>query len=138
MTRSRAEWWRIGGLTLPVAVIAALAGATTVFACTNVMGALTITPTSGPAGTTITTTTSGLVANATYNLHFGKTSGDNCMSFKGVITLGTITANASGAWSNVTAVIPRTAAMGVHGLCGMETKPVRGSTGTEHDIFTVT
>ena len=138
MTRSRSTLLRIGGVTLPAAAVAALAGAATVFACTNVMGALTITPTSGPAGTTITTTASGLKANATYQLHFGKNSGDNCMSFKGVITVGTITANASGAWSNVTAVIPRTAAMGVHGLCGMETKPVKAATGTAHDIFTVT
>ena len=138
MTRSRTTWLRIGGLTLPAAAIAALAGAATVFACTNVMGALTITPTSGPAGTTISTTASGLKANATYQLHFAKTTSSNCMSFKGVLTLATITANSMGAWNGVTAVIPRTATMGVHSTCGMEIKPIKGNTGTQHDTFTVT
>ena len=138
MTRSRTTWLRIGGLTLPAAALAALAGAATVFACTNVMGALTITPTSGPVGTTINTTASGLKDNATYQLHFAKSTSSNCMSFKGVLTLATITASSMGAWNGVTAVIPRTATMGVHSTCGMEIEPLKGGSGTQHDTFTVT
>ena len=108
------------------------------FACTNIMGSLTISPTSGPVGTTISTTASGLKANGTYQLHFAKTTSGNCMSFKGVLTLATITANSMGAWNGVTAVIPSRASMGVHSTCGMEISPIKGGSGTQHDTFTVT
>ena len=138
MTRSRTTWLRIGGLTLPAAATAALAGAATVFACTNVMGSLSISPTSGPAGTVVSTSASGLKANATYALHFAKATNGNCMSFSGVITVARPTANSSGAWSNVMATIPKKATMGVHGFCGMELSPIKGNTGTTHDTFTVT
>ena len=123
-----------GGLASGALVWAAIA----VAACTNIMGSLGITPTSGPGGTTINTGANGLVANATYALHFGKTSSTSCMSFSGVINLKTVTADASGGWTNVTMTIPRTASMGVHSLCGMELKPVKGGSGTVHDTFTVT
>ena len=102
------------------------------------MGPLTITPTSGPAGTTVTTTASGLKANATYALHFAKNAGGNCMSFRGVLTLATIKADSTGAWNNVMATIPSNATIGMHSTCGMELKPIKGSTGTQHDTFTVT
>lgn len=138
MTRSRTTWLRIGGLTLPAAAIAALAGAATVFACTNVMGSLTITPTSGPAGTVVTTSVSGLKPNATYALHFAKATNGNCMSFSGVTTVARATANSSGGWSSVMATIPNKATIGVHGFCGMELSPIKGNTGTTHDTFTVT
>lgn len=107
------------------------------YACTNIMGSLGITPSSGPAGTTVTTSASGLVAKATYQIHFGKTTSDSCMSFKGVLNLATVTADTNGAWSNMSANIPRTS-MGVHSLCGMELRPVKGGSGTTHDTFTVT
>lgn len=137
MRRSRRMWLRICGLTLPPAAIAAVAAATTVFACTNVMGPLSITPTTGPAGTVISTTASGLVKNATYAMHFAKTTSGNCMSFKGVLTLGYVTADGSGDWSNVSFVIPSTASMGAHSTCGIETRPVKAGSGTTHDTFTV-
>lgn len=123
-----------GGLASGLLVWAAIA----VAACTNIMGSLGITPTSGPGGTTVITGANGLVPKATYALHFGKTSGTSCMSFSGVINLQTITADASGGWTNVSVTIPRTASMGVHSLCGMELKPVKGGSGTTHDTFTVT
>ena len=110
---------------------------TVVFACTAVMGPLTITPTSGPAGTTITTSAQGLTPNGVYGLHFSSSAAD-CMSFQGVATIAKISTNSSGAWSNVAALIPASASLGTHGLCGMEIKPVKGQTGTEHDTFTVT
>ena len=99
------------------------------------MGSMTVTPTSGPAGTTISTTASGLKMNATYALHFAKTTSGNCMSFGGVLTLAKIS---SGGWTNVTASIPSKTTMGTHSLCGMEVTPVKGNTGTVHDSFTVT
>ena len=138
MARSPTTWLRIGGLTLLAAAIAALAGAVTVLACTNVMGPLSISPLSGPSGSTITTSASGLKAHAMYQLHFAKGTNGNCMSFRGVLTLATIATDGSGGWSNVAATIPTGATMGVHSTCGMESKPVKGGTGTTHETFTVT
>ena len=113
--------------------------ATIAFACTEVMGPLTLTPTSGPGGTVVMTTASGLkVSPAQYALHLGKTSSSDCMAFKGVTTLKTVPTDASGGWSNVSVTIPRSTTLGTHGLCGMEVYPIKGQTGTMHDTFTVT
>ncbi|HEX6539578.1 MAG TPA: hypothetical protein VF155_10395 [Candidatus Dormibacteraeota bacterium] len=131
--RSAAGGVAAGGLAGGALVWAAMV----VFACTNIMGQLTISPTSGSVGTRITTTASGLVANATYAMHFAKSTSGSCMSFKGVLTLGSVTASGSGAWSGVTFAIP-SASMGTHSVCGMETKPVKGGSGTQHDTFTIT
>lgn len=111
---------------------------TTVFACTAVMGPLTITPSTGPAGTTITTSAQGLKPGARYALHFANSVNGDCMNFRGVTTIAKILTNPSGAWSNVTSVIPSGATLGTHGVCGMELSPVKGQTGTDHDTFTVT
>lgn len=139
--RRRRMWGRTagggiaaGGLASGLLVWTAIAA----FACTNIMGSLTITPTSGPAGTMISTTASGLKPNATYALHFAKSTSGNCMSFQGVLTIAKITANSSGAWTNAMAMIPGKATMGVHSTCGMELSPVKGNSGTAHDTFTVT
>lgn len=129
---------RLALLSVVPACLLAIAFASVAYACTTIMGSLTLTPTSGPAGMTISTTASGLKANATYALHFAKAVGANCMSFKGVLTLATITADSTGAWSNVMAKIPSNATMGMHSTCGMEVTPIKGSTGTQHGIFTVT
>lgn len=129
---------RLALLSAVPACLLALALASVAYACTTIMGSLTLTPTSGHAGTTISTTASGLKGNATYALHFAKNVGANCMSFKGVLTLATITADSTGAWSNVMATIPSNATIGMHSTCGMELKPIKGSTGTQHDTFTVT
>ena len=110
---------------------------TVAFACTAVMGPLTITPNSGHAGTTIVTSAQGLKPGATYGLHFTTSINGDCMSFKAVTTLGKIKTNGSGAWSSVSSVIPASASMGAHGLCGMELNPVKGQTGTAHETFTV-
>ena len=132
---------RRGRLALLSAVPACLlfiAFAGVAYACTTIMGQLTLTPTSGPAGTMISTTASGLKPHAMYGLHFAKTVGGNCMSFSGVITIAKITASSTGAWSNVMATIPSNTTIGMHSTCGMELKPVKGNTGTQHDTFTVT
>ena len=121
-----------------VATTATVVVSSVVFACTASMGAMTITPTSGPAGTKISTTATGMKANATYALHYAKTSSGNCMSFSGVVTLRTISSGSAGGWTNVTATIPTKTSMGVHSLCGMEVSPTKGATGTVHDSFTVT
>ena len=129
---------RLALLSAVPACLLALALASVAYACTTIMGSLTLTPTSGPAGTMISTTASGLKAHATYALHFAKNAGGNCMSFTGVITIGKVTADATGSWSNVMAMIPSNATIGMHSTCGMELKPIKGSTGTQHDTFTVT
>ena len=125
------------GVPAGLATSGAALVSTVAFACTAVMGPLTITPSSGPAGATITTTASGLKPNGLYALHFSS-SASNCMSFQGVATIAKIATNNMGAWSNVSSVIPASASLGTHGLCGMELKPVKGQTGTVHDTFTVT
>ena len=125
-----------------VAAVALVAVASTVWACTITMGPLTITPTQGVAGTVVTTSASGLKTKpAKYVLHFTvglTTAGANCMDWSGEVNLKTIATNSSGAWSNVSVTIPRSASLGAHGMCGIETYPTRGQTGTSHDIFTVT
>ena len=107
--------------------------ATVAFACTQIMGPLTLTPNSGPAGTVVSTTATGLKPfPARYDLFFGGT----CMKFSGKL-LKTITTNASGGWTNVTVTIPRRAALGQHSLCGVEAYPNAAQTATSHNDFTV-
>ena len=119
-------------------VIAVVASASIAYACTEVMGPLLMAPMSGHAGSTVLTTASGLKPYpARYAIHFGNTSSDDCMSSTGVTILKTIKTNRRGGWSNVPVTIPAMARMGDHGICGMETSPVAGMTGTVHDTFTV-
>lgn len=125
---------------IPGSAVAALAALSTVaFACTSVMGPLSFSPTSGAAGTVITTSAQGLkVAPAQYAVHFAKAAGADCMSFKGVVTMATIATDATGSWSNVSMRIPAKSSLGTHGVCAMEVTPVKGATGSIHDTFTVT
>lgn len=123
-----------GSVTVALAV-----AATTAFACTSIMGPLTFSPSSGPGGTVVMTSATGLkVAPAKYALHFGKTADSDCMAFTGVTTLATVATDSQGSWSNVKVKIPRSASLGAHNFCGMEVYPVKGSTGTAHMVFTVT
>lgn len=129
-------------LSALVAATALVAAASTVWACTITMGPLTLTPTQGAGGTVVTTSASNLkIKPAKYVLHFTvglTTAGANCMNWSGEVNLKTIATNSSGGWSNVQVTIPRTASRGAHGVCGIETYPTRGQTGTSHDTFTVT
>ena len=132
-----------GGLGVGAAafVLTAVAGVATVaFACTDIMGPLTLTPTSGAAGTVVTTTANGLKGTpAKYELHFSTSAGSayDCMSFTGVQVLKTIRTNRAGGWTNVRVTIPSTASLGTHNFCGMEIYPTHGGTGTTHESFTV-
>lgn len=97
------------------------------------MGQLTLTPSSGHAGSAVVTTATGLKAYpARYDLFFG----GECMTFTGKL-LKTITTNPQGGWVNVKVVIPKQATLGSHSLCGVEAYPVAGQTATSHDAFTV-
>lgn len=125
------------GVPVGLATGAVALVSTVAFACTAVMGPLTITPSSGHAGTTIVTSAQGLKPGATYALHVTNSVNGDCMNFQGVTTIGKIKTNGSGAWSNVSSVIPSKASMGTHGVCGMELTPVKGQTGTAHETFTV-
>lgn len=113
--------------------MAAVLMATTVFACTGIMGPLTLNPASGPPGTVVSTTATGLKPfPAKYDLFFGGA----CMTFTGKL-LKTIQTNAQGGWTNVKVTIPKRAKMGSQALCGVESYPSPGSTATSHDSFTV-
>ena len=107
--------------------------ATTVFACTGIMGPLTLNPASGLPGTVVSTTATGLKPfPAKYDLFFGGA----CMTFTGKL-LKTITTNMQGGWTNVKVTIPKNAKMGSQALCAVEAYPSPGSTATSHDSFTV-
>lgn len=103
------------------------------FACSGIMGNLTLTPDSGPPGTVVSTSATGLKPfPAQYDMFFGGT----CMTFTGKL-VKVITPNASGAWSNVKVTIPKHAKLGLQSLCGVEAYPVAGQTATSHNAFTV-
>ena len=108
--------------------------ATQAFACSAVMGPLSFSPASGPPGTVVRTTASGLKPYpAKYDLFFDGT----CMTFSGKL-LKTITTTSTGGWTNVKVAIPKNAPIGVHALCGIEVAPNAGATDTSHNSWTVT
>ena len=116
-----------------VAVVATTVIAATVFACSSIMGQLTLNPQSGPPGAVVMTSVTGLKPYpAKYELFFG----GQCMTFTGKL-LKTITTDANGAWTNVAVTIPKRAKLGSHSLCGVEAYPVAGQTATSHNSFTV-
>lgn len=127
------------GVLVGLGVLAAmLAAASLAFACTAIMGPLTLNPTSGKAGSAVSSSASGLkVYPAKYEIHFTPASWANCMSFTAVTVLKTIATNSRGEWTNVPVTIPASAARGNYEICGMESYPVKGGTGTSHQIFTV-
>ena len=133
-----------GGWRLPrppqlaagAAVAAAALGlvGTEAFACSAVMGPLSFNPPSGPPGTVVLTTASGLKPYpAKYDLFWA----GECMTFTGKL-LKTITTNSQGGWTNVKVTIPKNAPLGQHSLCGIEAYPSAGSTATTHAAWTVT
>ena len=132
---------RFGAVTLGAGTfaLASIAGVATVaFACTDIMGSLSLTPTSGPAGTSVSTSAAGLKPKpGKYELHFAIGTSGDCMSFGGVTVLKTIRTDSVGGWTNVKVTIPSSATMGTHSFCGMEVYPVRGGSGTQHMSFTV-
>jgi len=119
---------------LCILVTAALvATASLAFACTQIMGPLVLNPQSGPPGSAVVTSATGLKPfPAQYDLFFGGT----CMTFTGKL-LKVITPDMNGAWSNITVTIPKHASLGSHSLCGVEAYPNPGSTATTHNAFTV-
>ena len=142
----RWAWARVSAMAAGVAALvgtALMVLAVVAFACTSIMGPLTITPTSGGFGVATVVNTSvpsGMKPGpAVYAIHLTKglsTAGADCMSFTGVVTLKKVTPNSSGGW-NVNVTIPATTTQGTHGICGMELSPAKGLTGTTHDTFTV-
>ena len=116
-----------------LAVFAVVALATQVFACTAIMGPLYFSPSSGPAGSVVRTSVTGLKPfPARYNMYFG----GQCMTFTGKL-LKVITTDMNGSWSNVKVTIPANATAGTHSLCGVESYPTRGQTATSHSTWTV-
>lgn len=122
---------RLAGAGLACGAVVALA--TTALACTAIMGPLYFSTYSGPPGTVVKTSATGLKPYpARYNLYFGGV----CMQFSGKL-LKTITPNLSGAWTNVRVTIPKHAQPGTYSLCGVEAYPNPGQTATSHNDFTV-
>ena len=127
-TRSR---WLLAGTVCGVALVTFESVA---FACSNVMGPLSFSTSSGPAGTVVYTSATGLKAYpARYDLFFG----GECMTFTGTL-LKTITTNRMGAWTNVKVTVPVSSAPGTYALCGVEAYPMKGMTATTHNTWTVT
>ena len=140
MARRRLGRRHAGILAVGAASAAALAvGGSFAYACTILMGPMTFNPGGGRPGTVIVTSASGLKSYpAKYALHFAINGNSDCMSFTDVTTLKTVRTDASGAWANVKVTIPKSAALGLHAFCGMETYPNAGETGTEHYVLSVT
>ena len=116
------------------AAAAAAVVATEAFACSAVMGPVSFSPPSGPPGSVILSTATGLKPYpAKYDMFFD----GRCMTFTGKL-LKVITTNSSGGWTNVKLTIPKNATMGQHSLCGVEAYPNAGSTDTSHASWTVT
>jgi hypothetical protein len=129
-------------LLAALAMAGALCLASTAWACTSVMGNLTITPSSGNRGTAITANATALKAYpAKYRLRFANPvePTGNCMATDTTATtlVKGIRTTSSGSFSNVRATIPSAATRGQHEICAMETYPVPNQTGTQHMIFTV-
>lgn len=119
-----------------------LSAGSVAWACTQIMGQMTITPTSGTPGTVITTSAVGLKASpAKYKLKFSDANrvaaGLGCHGTNIVIKKG-IRTTSNGTWSGVNATIPPTAPLGLSEVCGLESYPTAGQTGTTHQAFTVT
>lgn len=122
--------------------VALLSCASVVAACTATMGPITITPSSGAAGSAVKMSASGLKGlPAKYEIHFSVAAGGatDCMSFASDVQVlkTNIATNRYGKF-NVPVTIPSNAAMGTHTVCGMEVYPMKASTGTTHVTFTVT
>ena len=123
--------WLLAGTASALAVVIT---ASVAFACSNVMGPLSFSPASGPPGTVVLTTATGLKPYpAKYDLFWDGA----CMTFTGKL-LKTITTNSSGGWTNVKVTIPKHATIGQHTLCGIEASPSAGETDTSHGGWTVT
>lgn len=138
MRFGRGVRWKVGSGGVALLLVAASAS----YACTEVMGVLEVSPTSGPGGTVITTGAVGMKRSpARYSLLFSDadrvTANQGCHT-SSVVLVRRIRTNAKGAWSNVTATIPLDAPVGVSQICGLEKYPNPGNTGTTHQTFTVT
>ena len=125
-----------------IAAFAAVILAGTVFACTVIMGQLTLSPNGGTVGTLVTTSAGGLkAAPATYRLVFNDAArtaaGKSCMASAKVLK-SSVPTDGSGSWSGVTVIIPARERVGVSQICGMENTPVKNQTATTHETFTVT
>lgn len=138
-TRSTRRAWGValGGVAMSVAVLASSA-----WACTAVMGKLTLNPTSGRAGSTVKAAATGLkVAPAKYRLVFIDSrelkadKGCHSSTSSDIIKRG-IQTDSKGAFS-AKAAIPTTAPRGTSLICGLETYPVRNQTATTHETYTV-
>lgn len=130
---SRTKSVRVGTISGALAIGATLISITGVLACTDIMGVMTLTPDSAPAGTVIHSSVTGLKPYpARYNIYFG----GECMTFTGKL-LKIVTPNAAGAWTNVKLKIPLSAKPGTYSLCGVESYPTPGQSATSHNSFTV-
>lgn len=130
-----------GLLAAGIALFAGVAVTGTAFACTIIMGTLTLSRTSGAKGTVITTSASGLKAGGNYRLLFDTATrlaaGKDCMSSSLVLNRS-VNADSAGSWSGVNVTVPAKVPRGVSQICGMENRPVKNATATQHDMFTVT
>lgn len=132
---------RAASVAAPIMALAMAAGATA-WACTDIMGQMTLSPTSGAPGTVVSTSAVGMKgAPSKYKLLFNKAprvaAGKGCHSAIKVL-LKPVKPDVTGAWSNVVVKIPSLAPLGVSQICGLETYPNPAQTGTTHETFTVT
>lgn len=117
-----------------------LSAASVAWACTQIIGQMTVTPDAGPAGTVVNARATGLKGTgAKYKMKFNdatRTAAEGgCHSAPIVLKKG-IRTTAQGTF-DVNVTIPSNAPLGASQICGLETYPTPGNTGTAHITFTV-
>lgn len=130
----------LAGSALPAIAVVTAAG--TVWACTSVMGQLSVTPSSLAPSDAIVTSAVGLkAAPARYTLRFADSvavsHGVSCMSSTATLLKKNAQTYSTGNWDYFVAQIPSSAADGVGQLCGTEEYPSPGQTGTTHIDITI-
>ena len=136
--QGRRPRWAIGLFVVAAGVL--MLGAVG-WACTQIMGVMTITPTSGTRGTVVNTTARGMKAYpAKYKLMFNDSArvaaGSGCHTAP-IILKKDVRPNTAGTWSNVTVTVPATVPAGASQICALETYPTPANTGSSHQSFTV-
>lgn len=140
-TVSRRRWV----MGVGVGLATGLAVVSVAWACTVQMSQMTISPTSGYPGTSVSANNSTasvpLKAAAWYKLRFNNANrvSQTASCHSAPYTMKTFQADATGRFK-VTAPIPSTyvdAPKGMSQICATETSPVSGATATTHQSFTV-
>lgn len=129
---------RKGSLIAAVVAMPMVGAASLAYACTSIVGTTTVSPTSGPAGTSVTASATGLTPTNLYNLNFADSAflqSDQCMH---ATTIGSNTSDANGNVPNTTGTIPAGSATGAGEVCFVDAVHTMATDSSTPTSFTVT